>query len=93
MQEAGLLSVENMPDHQAGTDAVPFELDDDLNDVEDQMEQLGDDDMPDLEELPPHLIIEKDDDSRVKPPPVLTSQEPPDIPPELPRRSSRNPSK
>ena len=85
VQEAGLLAVENIPDEQAGEEQVPFELEEDL--LEQQLEELEDDDMPDLEEeLPPYVTVEKDDDpSRAQPPPpLLTSELPPENQPELP---------
>ena len=84
VQEAGLLTVENILDEQAGVEEVPFELDDNLDDV---------DDMPNLEEqLPPYVIVEKDDEdqTRAQPPPLLTAELPPENLPELPRRSVRN---
>ena len=83
--------MENIPDEQAGEEQVPFELEEDL--LEQQLEELEDDDMPDLEEeLPPYVTVEKDDDpSRAQPPPpLLTSELPPENQPELPRRSLRN---
>ena len=91
VQEAGLLAVENIPDEQAGEEQVPFELEED--NLEQQLEQLDDDYMPDLEEeLPPYVTVEKDDENltRAQPPPLLTSELPPENPPELPRRSLRN---
>ena len=91
VQEAGLLAVENIPDEQAGEGQVPFKLEED--NLEQQLEQLDDDDMPDLEEeLPPYVTVEKDYENltRAQPPPLLTSELPPEILPELPRRSLRN---
>ena len=85
--------MENIPDEQAGEEQVPFELEDNLDDVEQQLEQLDDDDMPDLEEkFPPYVAVEKDDENqtRAQPPPLLTSELPPENLPELPRRSLRN---
>ena len=83
--------MKNIPDEKAGEEQVPFELEEDL--LEQQLEELEDDDMPDLEEeLPPYVTVEKDDDpSRAQPPPpLLTSELPPENQPELPRRSLRN---
>ena len=98
VQEAGLLDppdAADIPDFQAGTQAVPFELDEELEHLDD-MPPLEAADMPELEEeLPPgaYLVREESRAEEQQEPPPLDQQNPKVPPPLSPRRSARGVSR